>query len=340
MFEILRELTLLGKVIIVTILSIMSIAFIATLLIRKKYKKIEKDLDKQLKNESEEFCYNVLNSSLKDYKAAAELNPNEVNTQAIIEKNFYKFHKGLSLGERFSKSSVSIMIILGLLGTFYGLTLSIGDLVDFLSESASAEVLNSIEALVHELISSVQGMSVAFITSLFGIAASIVITIINILFNIDDTKESVMVKIEEYLDNSVALRFAKRGSITNVSNSADLEVAIGQELNSFSDSMEQKLKYVFDNLSVQLIAAAADNQNTVEGLHKSILQFEQSLNTFSENTRDFTEFNYNLRTNIERMDVSFSDLVQDLKSSTRDFAKGYEAMKELTKSIDRLSQKL
>ncbi len=333
--EILTSLSVPAKIIIVAILAIMATSFISTLSIRKRYKRIGEDLKNELNIESESFNYEVLNSSLEDYKTAAQSNPNEVNTQAIIEKNFHEYHNGLSLGERFVKSSVSIMIILGLLGTFYGLTLSIGDLVDFLSESASTEVLNSIDALVQKLISSVQGMSVAFITSLFGIASSIIITLINIIISIEDSRESVMVKIEEYLDNNIALKYARVSSGSGQANGMNTDFA-----DKFAEKVEERLKDVFDNLGNQLIAVTSYNQNSSEGLLKSVEKFDKSLQTFSENTRDFTEFNYNLRTNIERMDISFADLVQDLKRSTRDFAKSHETIKELSENIDKLANKL
>lgn len=335
MIEILTNLTIPAQIIIVTILTIMTVSFLSTLAIRSKYRRIGNDLKNELNIEREAFSFEVLNSSLKDYKTAAQSNPNEVNTQAIIEKNFHENHKGLSLGERFVKSSVSIMIILGLLGTFYGLTLSIGDLVEFLSESASAEVLNSIDDLVQKLISSVQGMSVAFVTSLFGISASIVITIIGILISIEDARESVMVKIEEYLDNSIALKFARGGAGSDYGYSSEIDI-----VDKFSEKIEEKLRDVFENLGNQLIAVTTYNQNSAEGLQKSIETFDKSLQTFSENTRDFAEFNYNLRTNIERMDVSFADLVQDLKSSTKDFSKSHQTVKELSDNIDKLANKL
>ncbi len=337
MVEVIANLTWLAIVIIVAILGVMSAAFMATLFTRNKYKRMEKDLERNSKADKEDFRFGVLSIIVEEYKKAAKLNPNEVNTQAVIEKNFHRYYRGLSLAERFIKSSVSIMIILGLLGTFYGLTLSIGELVNFLSQSAATDVLNSVGALVEELISSVQGMSVAFVTSLFGIAASIIITIITVLFNVEDSRESLLVRIEEYLDNKVALKFTTRHAVMDASNPVDLDLVFGQELNKFADNIEQRLKNVFDNLGEKLTAAAVQNHDSVVGLQKSIETFEKSLQTFSENTRDFAEFNHNLRTNIERMDVSFADLVQDLKTSSKVYSKTTESIDALTNSIEKLS---
>jgi hypothetical protein len=52
---------------------------------------------------------------------------------------------------------------------------------------------------------------------------------------------------------------------------------------------------------------------TFFGLTLSVDQFEGSLSTFSENTRDLKEFNYHLKDNVQRMSLSFSDFTQSLQ---------------------------
>jgi hypothetical protein len=49
---------------------------------------------------------------------------------------------------------------------------------------------------------------------------------------------------------------------------------------------------------------------------QAISMFAASLETFSDNTRDLTEFNHHLKTNIERMNVSFADFTDTLKDTT------------------------
>ncbi|ABR46713.1 conserved hypothetical protein [Alkaliphilus metalliredigens QYMF] len=340
MTNLIRTLNPLAMLMILMIVTILVSAIIMTFMVKKKYEKISEDLHNSSEDERNIYEYAVLNSIIEDYKTAATRNPNEVNTQAIIEKNFNRVHRGLSLGERFVRQAVSLMIILGLLGTFYGLTLSIADLVALLGGSGSSEMLNSMDSIVQGLINSVSGMSVAFITSLFGIASSIILTIIIVFVNIEDSKEAIMVEIEEYLDNKVALDFARQQALDPAAPRSNLEIGMGQVMEGFTNSLNEKLSVLLETSAEQLIAATKESQTSAEAIQSSMESFNHSIETFSENTRDFSEFNHNLRTNIERMDVAFADLVQDLKENGKDLSKNQEAVESLSRAIDKLSERL
>lgn len=334
--SILTKLNPLAIIIIGAILIILVVALAANFIIRKKYREIGQGLREVEKNKNNLGKYNILKQIVEDYRTAAEGNPDEVNTQAIIEKNFNSQLGNLILGERFIKHSVSLMIILGLLGTFYGLTLSISKLVELLSNSANAEVLSSMDSIVGGLINSVKGMSVAFVTSLFGIASSILITVLNIIYNVEETRVSVMVQIEEYLDNKVALEF-KHNIINEYNLIADslkgtFEEFGGRIHTSFNDTMRVS--------SESLASVTEGMERAALSLLSTVEKFDKSLEKFSENTRDFSEFNYQLRTNIERMNVTFADFTDDLRHNIGGLARGQETLKEMATSIDKLSEKV
>lgn len=219
------------------------------------------------------------------------------------------------------------MIILGLLGTFYGLTLSIGKLVELLSVSGSTEVLGGMDTIVTGLIDSVKGMSVAFITSLFGIACSVILTVLNIVINVEDTRESVMVEIEEYLDNNIAFIVAQKEKDQDYERQKSVWK---DSFESIGSTLEKNLNYVAETMGNQFVAAAHSMTKTSNELSASIDQFDHSLKTFNENTRDFSEFNYHLRTNIDRMNVGFADLTENLNSHRN-------SIKEINERIDTLT---
>lgn len=231
------------------------------------------------------------------------------------------------MGERFIKNAVSLMIILGLLGTFYGLTLSIGKLVELLSSSGSSEVLGTMDTIVTGLIDSVKGMSVAFITSLFGIACAVLLTILNILFNVEESRESVMVQIEEYLDNNVAFILTKNEKEQDYERQRNVWK---DSFESIGHTLEKNLHYVAETMGNQFVAAAQSMTTTSNQLSKSIEQFDQSVLKFNENTRDFSEFNHHLRTNIDRMNVGFADLTENLNHHK-------SSIKEMNERIDTLT---
>ena len=104
----------------------------------------------------------------------------EVNTQAIIEDGFRAELRPLLLAERFARASTGLVIILGLLGTFYGLTLSIGKLVHLVSADpgAAADVTQTV---THGLSQALTGMAVAFSNSLVGILSAVVLTALGVV---------------------------------------------------------------------------------------------------------------------------------------------------------------
>ncbi|EOD01895.1 MotA/TolQ/ExbB proton channel family protein [Caldisalinibacter kiritimatiensis] len=323
MFQLLDKLSTnpLAIVIIFFILAILFISIVASLVIRKKYQTLGQALE-EIKKGNINSNSHVLSSIIKEYRNAASDNLEEVNTQAIIEKNFNKHLKWLYIGERFVKSSVSLMIILGLLGTFYGLTLSIGKLVELLNNSTNSEVLNSMDSIVDGLIKSVKGMSVAFLTSLFGIGSSIIITVYNMIFNIEDVRVALMVEVEEYLDNTVASEFN-----TGVKDQyTDISDTLKTTFEQFGNQINDSFKYVINTSSENLAAATKEIGDSTRTLLHVIQIFEKSVNTFNENTRDFSEFNHELRTNIQRMNIGFSDFTREIK----------DTVQKISDSVDKL----
>ncbi|MTI66963.1 MAG: hypothetical protein FH753_10230 [Firmicutes bacterium] len=331
MTQIIGKLNPLAIFLIGLIVAIFFIAIVASIIVRKKYKNIGQAIQDIKEGREDLNKYHVLKSIVRDYKMSAERNLDEVNTQAIIEHNFNSELSMLYLVERFVKNSVSLMIILGLLGTFYGLTLSIGDLVKLLGNGANSEALNSIDSIVGGLINSVEGMSVAFVTSLFGIASSVVITIVNILVNLEETREAVMVKMEEYLDNKVALEFKRPLEKQYDMVTGELRTIF----KDFGSKMEDNFKYVINTQAENLSRATKEMESASVSLLKAIKDFDSSLETFSENTRDFSEFNHHLKTNIERMNVAFSDFTDDIKEN-----KESETYKEIAIALDKLNKKI
>jgi len=332
-----RQLNPLALIIIISIILILFTAFVATILLRKKYKDIYYDLNDKENRDIALFDSKVLNYIIDDYKIAAlNKRKSEINTQAIIEKNFNSELSSLYFGERFIKKAVSLMIILGLLGTFYGLTLSIGRLVELLSSSNNLDVLDSMDSVVVGLINSVKGMSVAFTTSLFGISSSIILTIVNIFFGVEEVRESVMIEIEEYLDNTLSKDLPDEID----SPEAMVSNELSKTLEKFGDKLETSIKEITDIFSYRFTAAASGIEKFSDNLQNSVIMFNKSLENFSDNVRDFSEFNHHLKNNIQRMSISFNDFTEDLKENSKRVSEGYDRLDELNKSIQNLTEKV
>jgi len=329
MLELILKLNPVALLIVGVIILILFINIVVSFSIRKKYKILLSDIEDIENQENKIFGYEIFNSMIKDYKKAQNRNIEDINTIAIIEKHVHIHLKRTLLGERFLKKSVSLMIILGLIGTFYGLTLSIGELVNLLTNTSEA-IIGDVNSITDGLISAVRSMSVAFVTSLFGITSSIIVTIINVLFNVQDYREKVMVIAEEYLDNQLAKK-GKKLETMNEDGRTNLEVAFDK----FGSSIETNLKDVTSELSYRLTNSSVKMAESAEIIKDSIDKFDISLDKFNDNVRDFSEFNHHLKTNIERMSVAFEDLTDNLKEQNNN-----KQIHVLTDSINKLNEKV
>jgi len=325
-----------GIAIILLILVVFIISFIINIYIRQKYIRIQNDLDNKQQRRTGIFKSELLNKIVSDYKSAASGNYSEVNTQAIIEKCFNLRLRQLIIAERFVKGSVSILIILGLLGTFLGLTISVSELVKILNNTEVADLINNPNYFVKGLVSAVGGMAVAFITSLFGIACSIILTILHIIFNAEEARETLMVNIEEYLDNTVALVVSKdKETEYTIMNKILRETFV-----EFGEKIEGTLRNTVETFGDKLSHVVMDVQLSSKTLDSTVDKFDLALRNFASNIRDFSEFNLNLRNNIERMDVSFIKVTEALIDTSKIIVENYSALESFSKDIKNAAEEM
>lgn len=315
--------------IICAIAVIFVVSFITMVFVRGKYKGLQNELSSAAERRDARFRSHVLSDIVEDYKIISLASKGEINTQAIVEKNLSIKLRGLGLGERFVKNSVSLMVVLGLLGTFYGLTMSVGRLVELLGTSGNSDILVSMDSVVTGLISSVRGMAVAFSTSLAGVGGSIVITVLGIVINIEESRQSLMVQLEDYLDNTVEQELLpkKESELSRISK------VIESSFDGFSSRVEDILRSTVLDFSDKLAAASSNIENSARCLDETIIKFEKALSVFSSNTRDFSEFNHNLRGNIERMDVAFINLRESIAETSKNIASNQEAMNSFSAAV-------
>ncbi len=267
-----------GYLIIALILLAFIVAVGVNLGVRGRYALLQREL-----NRGEPFRHRLLVGILRDAKES--FGDRETNFQALIEHHFKQKLAGALLAERFLKSAAGLMIVLGLVGTFYGLTLSIGKLVTLITGDVSG-VAAVTESLTKGLAGALSGMSVAFSTSLVGILASIAVILLRIFSNLADRRIGLMLKLEVYLDT------LRRESL-------------GGAAERGGGGVPSDLRTV---QAIETLGA------TVQALQESMAHFDASLRRFSDNTRDFQEFNLHLKDNIQRMSLGFADLGETLKA--------------------------
>jgi hypothetical protein len=281
-----------GIVILVAILVLLATSVLLTLYVRGRYALIGRDLRRGRDNA--DFSSRAVQRAVQSAHDALRTGAAEINTQAIVEHAFQSELSGLLMAERFVKAATGLSIIFGLIGTFYGLSSSIGKLSELLSGEApnAAEATTALTAGLTETLS---GMSVAFTSSLFGITSAVLLTLLGVFLNIADRRLSLMVQIESYLDNIYVA--AARAALGD-----GVRVASGGAAGAHADARVERMVHGFGE--------------SVARLNGAVQSFESALVTFATTTRDFQEFNLHLKDNVQRMSLGFGDLSETLKQHT------------------------
>jgi len=321
----------LGMYIIVTTFVIFVISFICNLIIRKKYLIILDDLLDWHRKKEGVFHSDILNKIVEDYKNTARGSYSEVNTQAIIEKNFNLRLRGLALGERFIKNTNTLLITLGLFGTFVGLTAAVSQLSEVLANTDYSQLteMKGIREFIAHIATSLPGMSVAFVTSLVGVGCSIILTILLTIANAEEAKENLMVHMEEYLDNTVALVVSqdKETEYTMMNN------ILRETFMEFGDKIQSSLRETVEDFGEKLTNVVMDVNVSSQTLDSTVEKFDRSLSNFAANMRDLNEFNVNMRNNIERMDVNFIKVTETLMKTTEIVVENYRSIEGFSNNI-------
>ncbi|HLV65266.1 MAG TPA: MotA/TolQ/ExbB proton channel family protein [Polyangiaceae bacterium] len=273
-----------GYAIIGAIVTLLVLSLLVTMAVRARYLLIARDLRRNA-GPPPVFDSPVLARIVRETLEATRARGANVNSQALIEQAFQAELKSLLLGERFIKAATGLVIILGLVGTFYGLTQSIGTLAALISEDPT-RVVDVTESLTRGLTEALSGMSTAFTTSLFGIGAAIVMTLVGVFASVPDRRLAVMIEIETYLETLLP-----GTPTTAAAGGAEPAFAGGQRLDLMTAGLA----------------------NSVAKLEGAVERFDDALSKFSATTRDFREFNLHLKDNVQRLSLAFGDLSETMK---------------------------
>ena len=248
-----------------------------------------------------------LRFTVNDFADAYKKYGQNVNTPAIISNAVSTKLSGLLLCERFLANAVSLFVTLGLFGTFLGLSHSVSSLTELISYSNTSEWLSVLDSVGGGLMSALSGMGVAFYTSLVGVACSIVLTLLRSIFSPQTERETLEARLELWLDHTVAP--------TLPTERAKDESEMVQQMVHAMDSASKTMESALQN-------ATGDLRTAIDSSRAPITAFNKTVDSFNGGVRDFSEFNYNLRGTVERLDVTVRDLVSGLREVSRILEKG------------------
>ena len=287
-----------GLMVIVVILSLFVLAVLLLFITCARYNRLASLVYGGLKRDNSFLRYVV-----SDYAEASKRHGKDLNTPAIIANAVSVKLGGSLLCERLLNNAVSLFVTLGLFGTFLGLSLSVSSLTELIGYSNSSEWLGVLDSVGGGLMSALSGMGVAFYTSLVGVACSIVLTLLRSIFSVQAAREKLETRLELWLDHEVAPTLPTEAP----KDDADLVHQMVLALDRTSAAMDKTLRGATDELK----AAIASSRAPIAAMNKTV-------ESFNEGVRDFSEFNYNLRGTVERLDVTVRDLVGGLREVSRE----------------------
>ncbi|WP_026677334.1 hypothetical protein [Fictibacillus gelatini] len=264
----------------------------------------------------------------------------QLNTQGLIEKHLFQeripllgiFRVPVGNISKFLQQLPSFSIILGVLGTFIGLTLSLLSMQDTLfglgHQPASSNI--TINTIIASLTAPFKGMSTAFITSIAGVSGALVLTSIQSGFlsrgaSIAYLQGKVMADCEVYLDHQFNSALAKEKPQDGIEPLLDrlvtkVEESFQKSIGDFGSSMIQ--------FTAGLKKAMEDVQGIFEIQRKHTERFATSAKTLDDFGVRFHETTTKLGTIQKTVDGSISALAANISS--------FE--KQVKAAIDRQSQ--
>ena len=290
-----------GLVVIAVILALFALSVFLLLITSARYRHLASMVTGNVDREN-----GFMRFLVSDFADAYKKYGQNVNTPAIISNGISTKLSGLLLCERFLNNAVSLFVTLGLFGTFLGLSLSVSSLTELISYSNTSEWLSVLDSVGGGLMSALSGMGVAFYTSLVGAGCSILLTVLRSVLSPQAQRELLEARLELWLDHTVAPKLPTDAA----QDDSELVNRLVKAMETSAAEIEKSLKDTTNDLKRSILAS----RELLDG-------FDKTVDGFNGGVRDFSEFNYNLRGTVERMDVAMRDVVS--------------AMRETAKSIER-----
>ena len=143
---------------------------------------------------------------------------------------------------------INLLIFLGLLGTFYGLAITVPEVVNTIKSLVPKEGQTAIEVfdnLMEGLEGQLGGMGTAFASSLLGLAGSLVVGLLELFAGHGQNR--FYMQLEEWLSSFTSIGIFGEGDAGNSNNSTSnfgpLIAQLGQQVSSLSEIVETSEKY-------------------------------------------------------------------------------------------------
>ncbi|ADL52371.1 hypothetical protein [Clostridium cellulovorans] len=323
---------------VIVILMVLNIMY--ALKIKEFYKELITDLKNKRENSANKFSSKLLESTYNSFKGAVSKGVTNVNTQVIIQENIPRQYITV---ERLLEYVQSLVIILGLFGTFIGLALAIGSIKDVLLQLQGVDA--SIGEFLSKLSTPLSSMATAFYTSIFGIASSIVIKIVGI-YTYKEVKEQYLDEMESYLDNVVMAEH----SIDYVRVLVSLVKNLERNSKNLCDGIKNAFEKSFEGFAEKAIPLAVELTKSAQAIEKTskvqegvITNFNNAINSlnrpilsFKNSVDKFEGYYEGVSTEIAALDKVVNNLALQFKVNSDALKDNKDAIVEVNKELSQM----
>ncbi|MBY6037271.1 hypothetical protein KUV80_11425 [Fictibacillus nanhaiensis] len=321
------------------------------------FRKWSKELHQIETNKEQQPYSHWIQRVTSDYKQFHLAGVPQLNTQALIEKHLYNeripllglFRVPVGNIQKLLSQLPSFTIILGVLGTFIGLTLSLLSMQDTLMTLGTqpADSNLTLNSIISSLTAPFEGMSVAFFTSIAGIGAALFLNLIQSGFFSQGTSLSYMqnkllADCEVYLDhhfNSVLINDKPQDSVERLLDrlASRVESSFDKTLGDFASQMV--------NFTSGLQKAMEDVNGIFEAQRQHSERFAASTNQldhfgerFNETTKELGTIQKTVDTSINALAQNIHSFEQQLKQSNDRHTQGQQKFEQLIQRSDKMLQ--
>ncbi len=194
---------------------------------------------------------------------------------------------------RIIQMTVSVFILVGVLGTFIGLTISLGNI-----ESTGEQLVENIAAVL-------TGIDVAFYTSIAGMGFSLIMTIILKVLNTEHTLTDIMLKVESNLMGDEESNISR---LINVSENINQSIINFHESNQQSFSNLEQAFTGFQEYKVGLQQSAKDLADFNIGLAQNLKDYKQIFDQMKNVSDGFLQGTDRLNNNFDSLFHYFNQI--------------------------------
>src|SRR5699024_340424 len=219
--------------------------------------------------------------------------------------------------------TVSVFILLGVLGTFIGLTISLGSI------NAGGD------QLVENVAGVLSGIDIAFYTSIVGMGFSLIMTVLVKAFNTEYMLTDLMLLTESNLEGH-----EQQG----MNRIIEVSEAINQSIQSLQETNQDSLQSIeesftgFKDYTAGLEQSAKDLAAFNEGLSSNLEHFQELFDQMKAVTDGFSKGTKELNKNFDSLFSYFKKADQRNERLLKSFEKSTGKMEEVSQAqIDSLS---